>query len=193
MNDQINLSTLLFSKPGPANTEACLKAAAARARELGITDVVIASWSGGSVTKALEVLDPKGVNLVVVTHVTGFRKPDQQQMEDSVRRDLEQKGCRVLTCAHAFGGVGRGVRNKLNTYQVDEVMAFTLRMFGQGVKVGVEISLMAADAGVVRTDREIVAVGGTGSGADTAIVTTPANSHACLDLKVHEIICKPRL
>ena len=193
MNDQINLSTLLFSKPGPANTEACLKAAAARARELGITDVVIASWSGGSVTKALEVLDPKGVNLVVVTHVTGFRKPDQQQMEDSVRRDLEQKGCRVLTCAHAFGGVGRGVRNKLNTYQVDEIMAFTLRMFGQGVKVGVEISLMAADAGMVRTDREIAAIGGTGSGADTAVITTPAHSHTCLDIKVHEIICKPRL
>ena len=193
MSDQIELSTLLFTKPGPANTEACLKAASQRAGHLGIRDVVIASWSGGTVYKALEVFDPSRFNLIAVTHVTGFKKPDEQRMDDSVRRDLEQKGCRVLTCAHAFGGVGRGVRSKLNTYQVDEIMAFTLRMFGQGVKVGVEISLMAADAGMVRTDREIAAIGGTGSGADTAVITTPANSHTCLDLKVHEIICKPRL
>ncbi|MCF8039963.1 MAG: hypothetical protein K9K79_11675 [Desulfohalobiaceae bacterium] len=69
----------------------------------------------------------------------------------------------------------------------------TERMFGQGVKVGVELSLMAADAGLVRTDQAAAVIGGTGSGADSGLVVTPANSHRCLELKVHEIIAKPRL
>ena len=70
-------------------------------------------------------------------------------------------------------------------------MAYTLRILGQGVKVGVEISMMAADHGFVRTDEDIMAIGGTGKGADTAIVVRPANSHACLDVKIREITAKP--
>jgi hypothetical protein len=97
----------------------------------------------------------------------------------------------VLTCQHAFGGVGRAVRNKLSTYQVDEIMAYTLRIFGQGIKVAIELALMAADAGLVRTDEDVISVGGSGSGADSAIVLQPANSSRFFDLKVKEIICKP--
>jgi hypothetical protein len=89
--------------------------------------------------------------------------------------------------------VGRAVRNKLGTYQVDEIMAYTLRTFGQGTKVAIEIALMAADAGLVRTDEDIIAVGGTSEGADTALVIKPANSFSFFDLKVREIICKPAI
>ncbi|HPB71075.1 MAG TPA: hypothetical protein PKX61_10440, partial [Syntrophales bacterium] len=76
-------------------------------------------------------------------------------------------------------------------YQVDEIMAFTLRTFGQGTKVAVEISLMAADAGLVRTDEDVIAVGGTVSGCDTALLLQPANSAHVLDLKIREVIAKP--
>lgn len=187
------MQTVSFSSPGPQNTEACLRAVKARVEELKLFSVVLASCSGKTALKALEIFDPGRVNLIAVTHVTGFRAADEQEMDESVRKDLEGRGIRVLTSAHAFGGVGRGVRQKLNTFQIDEIMAFTLRMFGQGVKVGVELSLMAADAGLVRTDQELAAIGGTGAGADTGLVVTPANSHRCLELKVHEIIAKPRL
>ena len=37
----------------------------------------------------------------------------------------------------------------------------------------------------------IVAVGGTGSGADTAAVIMPAHASNVFDLKVEEILCKP--
>ena len=51
---------------------------------------------------------------------------------------------------------------------------------------------MAADAGLVRTDEDIISVGGTSQGADTALVIRPANSFNFFDLKVRELICKPQ-
>jgi hypothetical protein len=69
----------------------------------------------------------------------------------------------------------------------------TLRMFGQGMKVACEIAAMAADAGLVRVDEEVVSIGGTGRGADTAIVLQPSYVHRFFQTKVREIICKPRL
>ena len=82
-------------------------------------------------------------------------------------------GARILTCQHAFGGVGRAVRKKLGTYQTEEIMAFTLRTFCEGIKVAAEMCLMAADAGLVRTDSPLVAIAGTGRGADTAAILKP--------------------
>jgi len=179
-----------FREPGPANTGNVLKAVAVRAKKLGIQKILVATCSGDTVLEALKVLDP-GVRLIAVTHVTGFAEPDTQEMEESRRLQLQASGVQVLTCQHAFGGVGRAVRNKLKSYQIDEIMAYTLRIFGQGTKVAIEIALMAADAGLVRTDEDIISMGGTYEGADTALVIKPANSFSFFDLKVREIICKP--
>ena len=72
-------------------------------------------------------------------------------------------------------------------------MANTLRVFGQGLKVAIEITMMAADAGLVSPEEEVIAIAGTGRGADTAIVVKPANAHNAFALRIKEIICKPRL
>jgi hypothetical protein len=185
--------TTLFESPGPHNSQDCLEAAFQRLNILGLSDLVLATSTGATAYKALEIFNPQECNIVAVTHVTGFMGDGQQEMTEQVRTELQDRGVSVLTCAHAFGGVGRGVRNKLGSYQVDEIIAYTLRMFGHGVKVGIEISMMAADAGLIPTDREVVAVGGWASGADSAIVVTPSYSHKFLDTVVHEIIAKPRL
>ncbi len=179
-----------FKRAGKKNTAAVMEAAARRAGELGIKRVLIATCSGRSALEAYKVFD-RSVQISAVTHVTGFVKPDFQELSGANRRKLEKLGINVLTCQHAFGGVGRGIRRKLSTYQVDEIMAYTLRMFGQGTKVAIELSLMAADAGLVRTDKDIISIGGTEEGADTALVIKPANSSNVFDLKIREIICKP--
>jgi hypothetical protein len=70
-------------------------------------------------------------------------------------------------------------------------MAHTLRVLGQGVKVAIEVTLMAADAGLVRTDEDVISVGGTAQGVDSALLLKPANSARFFDLKVREVICKP--
>ena len=179
-----------FPKPGPANTGAVLEAVARRAKELSIDRVIVATCSGRTAFEARKSFDPS-LKIIAVTHVTGFNEPNVQELSEEDRRVLQAQGVEVLTCAHAFGGVGRGVRNKIGTYQVDEVMAYTLRIFGQGTKVAVEITLMAADAGLVRTGEDVISVGGTGKGADTALVLRPATSSHLFDLRVREVICKP--
>jgi hypothetical protein len=181
-----------FRKPGPNNTKGVMEIASRRAKELGISKAIVATCSGRTAYEALEVLGPD-LKIIAVTYVTGFEEPNQQEMSEEVRQELGSKGVSVLTCQHAFGGVGRAVRNKLATYQVEEIIAYTLRRFGQGTKVAIELALMAADAGLVRTDEDVISIGGTGRGADTALVLQPANSFKFFDLKVKEIICKPAI
>jgi uncharacterized protein len=181
-----------YRKPGKGNTRDVLEAAGRRAGELGIKMVLVPSVSGETALAANKVLGG-AAKIIAVTHVAGFEGPNIQEMSTDNRRRLESAGVRIFTGQHAFGGVGRAVRNRLGTYQVDEIMAFTLRTFGQGTKVAVEIALMAADAGLVRTDEDIVSMGGTGKGVDTALVIRPSNSFRFFELKVREVICKPRM
>lgn len=180
-----------FEQTGAANTKVTLELARERAQALGIKDILVATTTGATGVAAAEVF--AGVNLVAVTHSTGFSEKDIQELLPEHRARIEKLGGRILTCQHALGGVNRAVRHKLKTYQLDEIIAYTLRTLGQGFKVCLEISLMAADAGLVSVKREVIAIGGTGRGADTAVVLTPANAQDFFDLKVHEIICKPRL
>lgn len=63
---------------------------------------------------------------------------------------------------------------------------------GEGTKVCVEITLMAADAGLIPADEDVVAIAGTGNGADTALRIKPANTARFFDLKIKEVIAKPR-
>jgi len=180
-----------FRKAGKSNTLNVLEAVARRAGELGIQKVLVPSVSGTTALAAAKTLGG-GARIIAVTHVTGFDGPNVQELSPAMRKRLESAGVSVLTGQHAFGGVGRAVRNRLGTYQVDEIMAWTLRTFGQGSKVAVEIALMAADAGLVRTDEDVISMGGTCEGVDTALVVRPANSYHFFDLKVREVICKPR-
>jgi hypothetical protein len=182
---------LCFEKPGPQNTRRTLEWAAQRAGELGISHVVVASASGETGLLAAEIFP--AAHVVVVTHSTGFMKPNFQELGPENRTKLERAGVRILTCQHAFGGVGRSVRKKLGTYELDEIIAYALRRFGEGAKVAVEVTLMAADAGLIPAGKPCVAVGGTNRGADTALVLVAANAQDFLDLKVQEILAKPYL
>jgi len=175
--------------PGDANTRHVLEIAARHAADTGIKTVLIATCSGKTALSAADIFAPD-TGIVAVTHVTGFAAPNVQELAEENRLALIKRGITVFTGQHAFGGVGRAVRNKLGTYQVDEIMAHTLRIFGQGTKVAVEIALMAADAGLIRTDEDIISIGGTAAGADTALVLQGANSAHFFDLKVREVLCK---
>jgi hypothetical protein len=179
-----------FPNPGPKNTEATLEVAFERATLLKINKVLVSSCSGKTGFKALDLFGDK-FSLIIVTHVTGFRKPDHQELAEKDRKLLLERGAIVLTAQHAFGGVGRAFRNKTGTYQIDEVIAYTLRTFGQGMKVAIEMALMAADAGLIRTDEDVISIGGTATGVDTALLLKPAHTQNFFDMKVKEIICKP--
>ena len=187
----ITVPTVYFEHPGSQNTDRTLEVARERAKQLGLQAVLVASTTGETGATAVEVFH--GYDVVVVTHSTGSRGPNIQELLPEHRATIEAKGGRILTCQHAFGGVNRAVRKKLGTYLTDEIIAHTLRTFGEGMKVCLEIALKAADAGLVRVEEPCVAIAGTGRGADTAIVLIPANAQSFFDLRVMEVLAKPRL
>ncbi len=180
-----------FDAPGSENTQETLRLAKIRAEELGIKTVVVASTTGETGVKATKEFG--NCKVIVVTHTAGFKAPGAQELTQENREKIVKLGGELFTGAHAFGGISHAVRKTFNTYVLGDFMANTLRMFGQGMKVAIEISLMAADAGLVAIDEELIAIGGTARGADTAIVVRPAHTHDAFSLRVVEIICKPRL
>lgn len=185
----MEVTTVYFDEPGEANTDEALRIAKRRAKELGIKTIIVASTRGVVGAKAVAVF--RGMKVVVVSHFTGMREPNVQELTDDNRRKIESKGGIVLTTAHAFSAIGGAMRKKFNMYLLGDTIASTLRVFGQGMKVVCEIALMAADAGLARTDEDVIVIGGTGRGADTVVVLKPVNSYDFFDLKVKEILCKP--
>jgi len=185
----MKVKTVYFEKPGSENTDEVLRIAKQRAQELGIKTIVLASTRGDTAVRAMEAF--QGLKVIVVSHVTGLREPDTQEFTEENRKLVESKGGVILTTTHAFGGLSRAMRSKYNMYVLGEIIADTLRIFGQGMKVVCEISMMAADSGLVHTDEDVIAIAGSSRGADTAVVLKPVNAHNFFDLKIREILCKP--
>jgi hypothetical protein len=180
-----------FKEEGAINTETVLRLVKERAEKLRIKSIVVASTGGETGVKVAETF--KGYNVVVVTHSTGFHGHDIQELIPENRERILKAGGEILTATHAFGGVGRAIRRRFNTYQSNEIIANTLRLFGDGTKVAVEIALMAADAGLVSVQEDLISIGGSSRGADTALILRPANVQDFFNMKVREIICKPWL
>jgi uncharacterized protein len=189
--------TVYFKNPGRENTSEVFSLAKRRASELGIKTIVVASTTGWTAIRAAEEL--KGFRTVVVTHSDGLKGPNTQEFLEENRRQLEGKGLTILTATHAFGGLNRAMQQSTiatapHTYVTGDVVANTLRIFGQGMKVACEITAMAADAGLIRTDEDVVSIAGTGAldrGADVAIVIRPSYTHTFFETRVREILCKP--
>lgn len=173
-----------FKGGGKQHTDAALKIAKEYADKHKIKSVVVASTTGFTASKAAQVF--KGKNLIIVTHVHGMRNPDTIEFPQELREKLESEGVKVITATHAMGGV-----NYLAERSIGNIIADTLRMFCQGMKVAVEIAAEAADAGLVRTDEEIISVAGTGRGADTVLVIQPENSMRLFDMDVKKILAMP--
>jgi uncharacterized protein len=181
--------TSYWPAPGRSNTEQTCVLALDRARKLGIESIVVASNTGYTA----RFLAGKVANLVVVTHHVGFDKPGEDEMPSAEREYLQSQGIRVVTAHHLFGNVDRAVTSKFGGLYPGGIIAQTLRTFGQGTKVCLEIAVMALDAGAIPYGEEIVAIGGSAAGADTALILTPAHAKNFFDTQVLEVICKPRI
>jgi len=181
-----------FEKTGLDNTEETIKLAYERAVELGIRDIVVASTHGGTALKAIQTFSDPKFNIVSVSICEGY-KSEGWAMSKEEREKLQVKGVKVLTSVHALGDdVSSAFTEKFGGKSFNEVVAQTLYRFCQGMKVCVEVVLMATDAGLIGVDEEVIAIAGTGEGADTAIVVQPTYPRRFLDLMIKEIIVKPR-
>ena len=186
----MEVKAVYFDKPGRQNTAEALRIARRRAEELGIRQVVLASTHGSTALAAAEAFRGSGIELIAVSISAAFA-PEGWTMSAEERRQVEAQGVRLLTAQHGLAdGVGEAF---FGGSTPGSVMAETLRRFSQGLKVAVEVSIMAAEAGWIQTGRELVALGGTDEGADTAVVVRPAYARKIKELAVCELLCKPRL
>ena len=184
-----------FDAPGAVNTSDAARFAVERARELGINKIVVASTSGRTALAFRDAMRGTDLKLIVVTHVIGFSKPGEWEFDEEVAASLLAEGVKIVTGTHALSGLERALTRspKLGGSSRTEAIAEALRrVVAIGLKVAVECVLIATDQGAIGVDEEVVAAGGTASGADTVCVIRPAHTAAFFDLQVREIVAMPR-
>ncbi len=178
-----------FEKFGPDNTDATLKAASERYKELGLKKVIVATSVGPTAVKALQYFPPK--EIVVVTSQYGFLKPGEPRLSDENRKVLTDAGAAIVHNTHVFAGIDRSVNRMFGGITQTQLMGMCYKLIGEGFKVVLECAVMAADAGAVTPFDNIMAIAGTGRGADTAVVLKPAHSNGFFSMKIREIVCMP--
>jgi len=185
----VERKAVYFKEAGKQNTDTLLRLVKEYSEKANIKDVVVASTTGETGIKASRIF--KGYNVVIVTHCFGFREPEKTELQEEHKREILANGAKIFTGTHALSSVERAIRKDFGTIQSLELISNTLRLMGEGTKVCVEITLMATDAGLIPVNRDIIAIAGTGRGADTALRIKPANTSRFFDLKIREVIAKP--
>ena len=189
----MELKTLIFEKAGEDNTDATLQIARGRAVALGIRQVVVASSHGDTARRAHALFAPAGIRVIAVSICHSWES-EGWTMSAATKAELAALGVVVHTGIHALGDtVGSAFTEKYGGRAPEEIVRDTLYRFSQGMKVAVECMLMAADAGLLDMSQEVVAIAGTGSGADTAIVCKPAYPRTFHELEIREVLAKPRI
>lgn len=183
---------MYFEKPGKDNTGACLQVVINAIKDNKYKHIVIASTEGDTGLLFSEALRDFGINVVVVTHSAGFKAANTHEMLPETRKKIEALGAKVYTGTMITHNIETAFASKFNGLYPSLVVAQTLRRYGEGPKVCCEIVMMAADAGLIPEGEEVLAVAGTAKGADSVLVIRSAASKRFLELKVLEILAKPR-
>jgi hypothetical protein len=181
-----------FEKPGADNTPRCIEIVKGLVDE-GFSHVVVATTRGETGLRFGRALQGKDVNLVAVTHNVGFGKPGEDNCPQDARREMEVLGVKVYTGTILTRSIEKSLMSKHKGIYPAYIVAETLRLFGQGMKVTVEIVMEACDAGLIPEGTDVTAVAGTGRGADTVAVIRAHPSNRFLDVKVRQILAKPLL
>ncbi|MGB3907618.1 MAG: pyruvate kinase alpha/beta domain-containing protein [Methanomethylovorans sp.] len=186
---------IYLESTGKENTQLIIDAALKRAEELGIGQIVVSSTTGYTAREIAKAAKGKMLKIVCVSHQYGVKEDGKWEMDADTLKELQDMEVEVVTQSHLFSGIERAISNKLGGASRTDVISNTLRsLFGQGFKVVVEITMMAADSGKipVTPGTEIIAIAGTGHGADVAVVMKPAHSQRFFDAQIREIIAMPR-
>ncbi|MDD5456241.1 MAG: pyruvate kinase alpha/beta domain-containing protein [Candidatus Margulisbacteria bacterium] len=173
-----------FEDHNPENTLKTFQLAKERLHENSIKKIVLASTTGKTAVRALEFFADSEVQLIIIPHQFDFKRTENPFPQDLIK-NLRSKGHEVHFGTMLFH------TDNLYGNNTSTTMASLLRCFCQGIKVCFEIVLMATDAGHLQSGEKVVAIAGTGYGADTALVMQASSSQNLKKLRVNEILCKP--
>ncbi len=194
MNEKnLERNLTLFGASGPENTENCFRLVAERVENLDVDHLVVASTSGETGGKAVKYFEDIDVHVVVVSHQFGYAEDGKIELEDEYRDSIENSdNASLVVTPDVLTRVPKIVRGKYGGFSNLDLIADTLRLFSQGMKVCIECVIQAADSGNIPVDGEVAAIAGTVSGADTGIILESQHSHKLFDIDIREIICMPR-
>jgi uncharacterized protein len=179
-----------FEKPGRENTSRCLEIVGGLVIE-GFSHLVVATTAGETGLLFAEKFAGKGLNIAAVTHNVGYAGPNLDECPAETRQQLTRLGVKIFTGTILSRGIEASFMKKHQGVYLGYVVAQTLRLVGQGVKVCVEIVVEACDAGLIPEGEDIIAVAGTGKGADTVAIVRAHPSDRFLDVRVRQILAKP--
>ena len=146
---------MYFEKPGRENTASCLEIVKQSLDENGYKHLLVASTTGETGMLFSAALQGRGINIVVVTHSSGFKEPNTSEMPSDVRRAIEMKGSKVHTGSMLTHSIETAFSSKFSGLYPTLIVAQTLRRFGEGAKVCCEIVMMAVDAGLIPEGEEV--------------------------------------
>ena len=191
MSKGVESNIFYFNEKGPINTDKTLEIAIAECKERDIGKIVVASSTGETAMKLHEKTG-NTIEIIAVTYGAGSRFQKEVEAFNKNHDELIQKGIRIVRGILALSGTEKSFQNKYKSGLIPlNIVADTLRMFSQGVKVCVEIVVMAAEHGFVTPEGDVVAIGGSGHGADTAVVIKPGFAANIFETKIKALLCMP--
>ncbi len=179
-----------FEEAGKDNTGQVINAALERLGEKDVKHVVVSTHRGLTALKAAEEFKDLDLNIVAVT-VPASTKPEILKEWNENLPKMEKAGVKTHRGTSSLSGTERGIRVRWGGVGPTMIIADTLRTFGEGTKVCVEILLMATDAGLVPAGKKALVIAGTSRGADTCLVIKSTFSSKFFDLAIQEVVCKP--
>lgn len=176
---------LYFEKTDSANTDTVLQLVKENLEtHKNISKIVLASTTGNTAKKAINYFENTDVKLIVIPHQYDFGTKTNRFSKE-LTEEIRSSGHEVHFGSMLFH------LDKLFDTAIPSVIADFLRCFSEGFKVCYEIVLMATDAGLIDTGEQIIAIAGTGLGADTALIMQAASTQNLRKLRINEVICKP--
>ena len=190
-----------FDKPGRENTPDVVQIALDRLDEGDIHTVVVASTTGYTALAFADALQGhRGIALVGVAETPLIREWGHEYpcLAPETRDELERRGVVVADRVPYLFHSSVLDQSRWKAPAPEEIVRDTLYAFGQGLKVAVEVALIVVASGFIEPFQDVIAVGGTSRGADTAIVVRATFPNHVLSqdeskrLNIREILCKPR-
>jgi hypothetical protein len=198
MGKVIRRQVYYFDEPGEENTKLVIEAVSQRLEVRGIRTVIVASTSGETAVAFAHSLKGKA-ELICVSEAPYRREWGEEWpcLKQEFRQELERLGATIIDKApYVFHSSVLEAARWPGAFP-ERLVKETLYSFGQGMKVAVEVALTGVSCGYVTPYEDVIGVGGSSKGADTAIVLRATYPASLFDkdpakrLEIREIIAMP--
>jgi hypothetical protein len=198
MGKVIKRQVYYLDEPGEKNTKLVIEAVSQRLEVSGIRTVIVASTSGETAVAFARSLKGKA-ELICVSEAPYRREWGEEWpcLKQEFKQELEGLGVTIIDKAPYIFHNSVLEAAKWPSAFPERLVKETLYSFGQGMKVAVEVALTGVSCGYVTPYEDVIGVGGSSKGADTAIVLRATYPASLFDkdpakrLEIREIIAMP--